>query len=201
MKRYKKLFMLTLSLLLVFALSACSSSDKNTSTNKIKTNSNTKILVAYFSCTGTTKSVAKNISDSLDATLFEIKPKEPYTSEDLNYNDENSRVSIEHNDKNAKVDISNSVSNMNEYDIVFIGYPIWWDKAPKIINTFLESYDFSGKTIVPFCTSASSDINSSVTDLKKLTSNSTNLLYGKRFSSNSSKEDITNWLSTLNLEK
>mgnify|MGYP000027398406 FL=1 len=114
-----------------------------------------KVLVAYFSATGTTKGVAVHIANGLNADIYEIVPEEPYTDADLDYNDNNSRTTIEMNDPDARPAISGSVENMEQYDIVFIGYPIWWGEAPRIVSTFVESYDFSGKTIVPFCTSLS----------------------------------------------
>ncbi|MCM1578160.1 MAG: flavodoxin, partial [Ruminococcus sp.] len=115
-----------------------------------------KILVAYFSATNTTEGVAKRIADGLNADIYEIIPAEPYTSADLDYGDNNSRSTIEMNDPNSRPAISGSVENMGQYDIIFIGYPIWWGDAPRIVSTFMESYDFSGKTIVPFCTSGGS---------------------------------------------
>lgn len=121
---------------------------------------NHKALVAYFSATGTTKGVAEHIANGLNADIYEIVPEEPYTDADLDYNDNNSRTTIEMNDPDARPAISGSVENMEQYDIVFIGFPIWWYVAPTIINTFLESYDFSGKTIVPFATSGGSGMGS-----------------------------------------
>lgn len=159
----------------------------------------TKVLVAYFSATNTTKGVAEHIADGLHADLYEIVPEEPYTDVDLNYNDNNSRTTIEMNDPDARPAISGSVENMEEYDIVFIGYPIWWAEAPRIINTFLESYDFSGKTIVPFCTSGSSGVGSSATNLEQLTSGAT-WLDGKRFSGGVSSEELMEWVNGLGFE-
>ena len=107
-----------------------------------------KVLVAYFSATGTTEGVAEHIANGLNADIYEIIPEEPYTDADLNYNDSNSRSTIEMNDKASRPAISGSVENMEQYDTVFIGYPIWWGEAPRIVSTFVESYDFSGKTMV-----------------------------------------------------
>ncbi|MCM1233093.1 MAG: S-layer homology domain-containing protein, partial [Ruminococcus flavefaciens] len=108
-----------------------------------------KVLVAYFSATNTTKPLAEYIADGLNADLYEIVPQTPYTSTDLNWHDSSTRATVEMNDPSARPAIDRSVSNMEQYDVVFVGYPIWWDQAPRIISTFLESYDFSGKTIVP----------------------------------------------------
>ena len=157
-----------------------------------------KILVAYFSATGTTKGVAEQIAEGLSCDLYEITPQDPYTDADLNYSDTNSRTTSEMNDENARPAISGSVSDMAQYDVVFLGYPIWWGEAPKIINTFLESYDFSGKTIVPFCTSGSSGISSSVSALKPLASGAT-WLEGRRFGGGVSDETVMEWVRSLNL--
>ena len=109
------------------------------------------MLIAYFSCTGTTKGVAEKINHKIGGTLYEIIAADPYTAEDLDYYS-GGRADQEQADSSARPEISGSVKNMDKYDIVFIGYPIWHGQAPRIISTFLESYDFSGKTIVPFCT-------------------------------------------------
>lgn len=157
-----------------------------------------KVLVAYFSATGTTKGVAQQIADGLSCDLYEITPQDPYTDADLNYSDTSSRTTSEMNDENARPAISGAVSNMAQYDVVFLGYPIWWGEAPRIISTFLESYDFTGKTIVPFCTSGSSGISSSVSSLKPLTSGAT-WLEGQRFGGGVSDETVTEWVRSLNL--
>lgn len=158
-----------------------------------------KVLVAYFSATNTTKGVAEHIADGLHADLYEIVPEEPYTDADLNYNDNNSRTTIEMNDPDFRPAISDSVENMEQYDIIFIGYPIWWGEAPRIVSTFVESYDFSGKTIVPFCTSGSSGVGSSATNLEQLTSGAT-WLDGKRFSGGVSGEELMEWVNSLGLK-
>jgi len=160
---------------------------------------NSKVLVAYFSATGTTKEIAETMADVLSADLYEIIPKEPYTGKDLNYNDSNSRSSIEMNDKSSRPEISGSLENMENYDIIFLGYPIWWDEAPHIIYTFIESYDFSNKTIVPFCTSASSGIGTSAENVHSSVSDGGVWLDGDRLESNSSREDIAEWISSLGL--
>jgi len=133
------------------------------------------------------------------ADLYEITPEEPYTDADLDYNDNNSRTTKEMNDPSARPAISGSVENMDQYDIVFVGYPIWWGDAPRIMSTFVESYDLSGKTIVPFCTSASSSIGSSADNLAALTSGA-NWLDGQRFDGGASVDDISSWVNGLGLD-
>ena len=159
----------------------------------------TKVLVAYFSATGTTKGVAERIADGLNADLYEIVPEEPYTDADLNYNDNSSRSTVEMNDSDARPEISGSVENMDQYDIVFLGYPIWWGDAPRIMSTFVESYDFSGKTVVPFCTSGGSGIGSSASNLEKLTSGAA-WLDGKRLNGSDSQDTVMEWVNSLGLD-
>lgn len=158
-----------------------------------------KILVAYFSATNTTEKIAGYIADELPADLYEIVPEIPYTSADLNYGDSSSRTSIEMNDPNARPAISGSVENMGQYETVFLGFPIWWGEAPRIISTFLESYDFSGKAIIPFCTSGSSGIGSSATRLHGLTDGA-GWLSGRRFGSSATRDDMVTWVNGLGLD-
>lgn len=157
-----------------------------------------KVLVAYFSATNTTEGVAEHIANGLNADIYEIVPEDPYTDADLNYNDNNSRTTIEMNDPDARPAISGSVENMEQYDIVFIGYPIWWGDAPRILSTFVESYDFSGKTIVPFCTSGGSGIGSSASNLEQLTSGAT-WLSGRRLNGSDSQNTVMEWVNSLGL--
>lgn len=159
----------------------------------------TKVLVAYFSATNTTEGVAEHIANGLNADIYEIIPEEPYTDADLNYNDNNSRSTLEMDDPSARPAISGSVENMEQYDIVFIGYPIWWGDAPRIVSTFVESYDFSGKTIVPFCTSGGSGIGSSASNLEQLTSGAT-WLDGRRLNGGDSQDTVMEWVSSLGLD-
>lgn len=160
---------------------------------------NSDVLIAYFSCTGNTEAVANRLNAILDADLYEIVPEIPYTDADLNYGDSGSRTSVEMNDPDARPAISGSVENMEDYEVIFLGYPIWWGDAPRIISTFLESYDFDGRTIVPFCTSGSSGIGSSADDLQDLT-NGASWLEGRRFSGGASQESIADWVDSLGLE-
>ncbi len=157
-----------------------------------------KVLVAYFSATNTTEGVAQRLADGMNAELYEITPATPYTSADLNYNNSDSRVSREHNDPNSRPAIAGSVENMGQYDIIFIGYPIWWGEAPNIVRTFMESYNFSGKTIIPFCTSASSGMGNSGSNLARLTSGA-QWLSGRRLNG-ASQTELMNWVDSLNLD-
>ena len=158
-----------------------------------------RILVAYFSCTGNTEKVAGYVAEALDVSAYEIVPETPYTSADLNYSDSSTRATREQNDPNARPGISGKVENMDEYDIIFLGYPIWWGQAPKIMYTFVESYDLSGKTIVPFCTSGSSGIGSSAVNLSKSAPDA-EWLSGNRFSGSATKESVAKWIDGLGLE-
>ena len=127
-----------------------------------------KKLVAYFSASGTTKEAAKRLAKAAGADLFEIRPAIPYTSADLNWMDKKSRSSVEMNDPDSRPEIAETMPNMADYNTVFIGFPIWWYVAPHIIHTFLESYDFTGKTLVPFATSGGSGMGRTVDELRKL---------------------------------
>lgn len=162
--------------------------------------SNTKVLVAYFSATGTTKTLAEYAADAMAADLYEIIPEEPYTDEDLDYGNDRSRSSLEMNAPDARPSISGSVENMEQYDIIFLGYPIWWGDSPRIIASFVESYDLGGKTVVPFCTSGGSGIGSSAKNLHSLTESDVAWLDGDCLKSGSSRNDIVNWIGGLGLD-
>lgn len=125
--------------------------------------------------------------------MYEIVPTKLYTNADLNWTDKTSRSSLEMNDKNSRPEIATKVSNMEDYDTIFIGFPIWWYVAPRIINTFLESYDFSGKKIIVFCTSGGSGLGTTVADLEKSISSNTEIIEGKRFGANASIEELKEW--------
>ena len=157
------------------------------------------VLVAYFSATGNTENIAEHLVSILDADLYEIVPQVPYTSEDLDYSNSDCRANREQNDPTARPAISGGVKDLEDYEVVFLGYPIWWGDAPKIISTFLETYDFDGKTIVPFCTSGSSSIGGSVSDLEALTDGAT-WLEGQRFSGSASQETVAQWVGSLDLD-
>ena len=159
----------------------------------------TKTLVVYFSATGATKLLAEYAAEILNADLYEIVPEDPYTEEDLAYYT-NGRADQEQNDASARPAISGGVENMEKYDTIILGYPIWHGQAPRIISTFLESYDFSGKTIVPFCTSHSSGIGSSADNLHALCSDSVNWLDGKRFEAGTTKETLEEWFGDMEIK-
>ncbi|MCM1467615.1 MAG: flavodoxin [Alistipes sp.] len=182
----------------VRAAEATSAAETEPETTTASEPQGTKVLVAYFSATNTTEGVAQRIAEGLNADIYEIVPQQIYTAEDLNYNDNNSRTTIEMNDPNVRPAISGSVGNMAQYDIVFVGYPIWWGEAPRIVSTFMESYDFSGKTIVPFCTSGGSGMGSSASNLEKLTSGA-QWLSGRRLNGGDSPETIMEWVNGLGL--
>lgn len=157
-----------------------------------------KILVAYFSCTGNTEKIAGYIADTLEADIYEIVPAEPYTEEDLDYYDETSRAALEQDENSkARPEIDGELENAEDYDVIYIGYPIWWGRLPKIIYTFLETYDFSGKYIVPFCSSAGTGITVSVEEIKVLEPEA-HVLTGRRFTSTVKQSEVVNWVSTLN---
>lgn len=193
----KKTIVILLSLVMIFGLAACGNSASMEETNASDVQES-KVLVAYFSATGNTEGVAEHIANGLNADIYEIVPENPYTDADIDYNDNNSRTTIEMNDPDARPAISGSVENMEQYDIVFIGYPIWWGEAPRIVSTFVESYDFPGKTIVPFCTSGGSGMGSSATNLEGLTSDA-QWLSGKRLSGSDSQDTVMEWVNSLGL--
>ncbi len=152
-----------------------------------------KKLVAYFSASGVTKTAAERLAKAAGADLFEIKPAVPYTRADLDWTNKKSRSSIEMSDPTSRPQIAERLSNMEDYDTVFIGFPIWWYVAPTIINTFVESYDFSGKTIVPFATSGGSGMGRTSEVLKSLCSTSAKWENGKMLNRISEKE-LLNWV-------
>lgn len=159
----------------------------------------TNILVVYFSRTGTTEPLAQYAAEYLNADIFEIEAAVPYTDEDIAYYTD-CRADKEQNDKSARPEIAGTVSNIDQYDTIVLGYPIWHGQAPRIIDTFMESYDFDGKTIVPFCTSHSSGIGSSDTYLHGLVSGDVNWMAGKRFEAGTSKDTMVQWLDSLGIE-
>ena len=155
-----------------------------------------KILVAYFSCSGRTAKTAKMLAEAAGADIFEIKPEIPYKKEDLNWNDKNSRSTIEMNDPASRPAIAEKLSNMADYDVVLVGFPIWWYIAPTIINTFLESYDFAGKTIVPFATSGGSGMGKTDEVLHALCPDTVKWEKG-RLLNRESKEEMKSWVDSI----
>ena len=198
----KKIFCAMFAALIICMLTACgtSTAEQNSSPEK---NSATvekpadKILVAYFSCTGHTKTAAFEVAEILQADTFEIVPSEPYTSDDLNYNIENCRANVEQKDSSARPKISGKIDDVAQYKTIVIAFPIWWGAEPRIIDTFVESYDFAGKTIVPVCTSGGSDILTAEKNLRELCKGAT-VTEGKRLGI-ISKDDVKAWLNSLKL--
>ncbi len=200
----------TLTLLMAFSFTMCACSHENeepeikeetTPTpepNPNPTTGNGNVLVAYFSCTNTTKKVAEDIADLTSGTLFRIEPQEAYTSADLDYNSD-CRANREQNNPSSRPAIKGMPDNLDKYDVVFLGYPIWWGKAPRVIFTFLESGDFKGKTIIPFCTSHSSGIGSSDTELHSSAKTAV-WKSGKRFGGGTSPSEIEKWINGLGID-
>ena len=150
-----------------------------------------KILVAYFSASGVTKRIAENLSDAIGADLFEIAPKIPYSKADLNWMNKNSRSSVEMADRSARPEIGVR-TDLSSYDAVLIGFPIWWYREPSIIDTFLESYDFSGKTVVPFATSGGSGLGDTAKNMRALAPGAV-VLDGKRFKASANERELKEW--------
>ena len=191
----KKVITLIMSLFLVLGLSGCSNNSQdessNSSTNENKTeNTNT---------TGNTEEAANLIAQETNGDLFELEPVEPYSDDDLNWSDENSRVVYEHDHEDARnVElVSTTVENWDEYDRVFIGYPLWWQIAAWPVNSFVENNDFTGKTVIPFCTSSSDGIGESGQLLADMAGTG-NWLEGRRFSSSVAQDDVQEWIASLN---
>lgn len=211
----KKLTAILLAALMMFTLAACSgggnegagetnsaasaTSEETSATTEQTSSDLGNVLVAYYSATGNTERVAQNITDATGGDLFAIEPTEPYTDEDLNWNNEDSRVSREHEDESLRdVPLVNTtVENWDDYDTVFIGYPIWWGIAAWPVDGFVEANDFSGKTVIPFATSASSGMGQSGELLADLAGTG-EWQEGMRFSGGVDDAEVQDWLSMLN---
>lgn len=155
-----------------------------------------KTLVAYFSASGVTERVARTLASAIDADLYQIEPQKPYTAADLNWNDRASRSSVEMNDEHCRPEIANSVAHMDAYDTVFVGFPVWWYVEPRIIDTFLEVYDFSGKTIVPFATSGGSGLGKAPQRMQQIATGST-VTAGKLLNGRPSADSLRSWAESL----
>lgn len=179
---------------------APSSSEVSNEAQSEDTGSGSSVLVVYYSATGNTEQVAQYIADSTGGDLFEIQPVEPYTDDDLNWTDDNSRVSQEHADESLRdVElVADTVDNWDQYDTVFIGYPIWWGIAAWPVDGFVEANDFSGKTVIPFCTSSSSGLGESGQLLADMAGTG-DWQEGQRFRSGASQEDVQSWVEGLGL--
>lgn len=186
-------------------LGACQNNKTNADGEATATDSAAKTtLVAYFSASEVraTERVAKNLAEATDADLFEIVPSMAYTTEDLDWKDEQSRSTIEMKDSTSRPEVISKVENMDQYTTIYVGFPIWWYTAPRIINTFLEQYDLTGKTIIPFATSGGSDMGKSGEDLKKASAPNANwILPGKVLNGNPPVDSLKAWVETLPLTK
>ena len=183
-----KKILFTMAALLMVSLSACSQGKQKVIKQK-------KILVAYFSASGVTEGVAKQIAEAANADLYKIQPEQSYTEADLDWRNKESRSSVEMKNKSSRPTIASKVEDMKKYDVIYLGFPIWWNTAPRIINTFMESYDFKGKTVIPFATSGSSNIQNSCDDLKATYPN-VKWDEGKLLN-HTSKEEVENWVMGL----
>lgn len=152
-----------------------------------------KVLVCYFSASGVTRKVARNIANSIEGDLFEIEPVDIYTDEDLDWTNKESRSSREMANRSYRPELKNKVNNFNDYDKIAIGFPVWWDVAPTIINTFIESHDFSKREVYIFVTSGSSSVNGSITDLRRTYPN-INFVVGKRFNGSESSDEYKSFI-------
>lgn len=205
----KKLTIFLMSILLIFSIAACSSMGEKSSGPTQDTNEATdtpeptqpiehNVLVVYFSATGSTEKVANYIADATDADIFELEPVNTYTSDDLNYNNPSSRVSREHDDISLQdIELVKvTPDSWEEYDVIFLGYPIWWHAAAWPVNHFVTDNDFTGKTIIPFCTSASYSLEGSDEKLAAMTTTG-NWKPGHRFSSSASEQTVRDWVDSL----
>jgi flavodoxin len=151
-----------------------------------------RTLVAYFSASGVTAKLSQKLALAIGAELFEIVPEQKYTNEDLDWQDEKSRSSIEMKDKSSRPGISAKKDNMADYDVIFVGFPVWWYREPSIIDTFMESYDFTGKTVIPFATSGGSDIGESAKNMQGIAKKA-KIVHGKRFENDVSEDELRSW--------
>lgn len=175
----------------IFLITGCGKNNESSkNNNEVKSNNNSVVL--YFSATGTTKNIAERIASESNSDIIEIISKEEYKPEDLNYNSD-CRANREQNDSKSRPEIKNTI-DISKYDTIYLGYPIWWGTNPKIILTLLDTYDFTNKTIIPFCTSGSTEISKSVNDLRNY-NNKLNIKDGKRFSKNDSDEIIKEFIN------
>ncbi|MDE5690921.1 MAG: NAD(P)H-dependent oxidoreductase [Alistipes sp.] len=186
--------------LFTFASGACGSDPvSDGGGNSAPAPADRRALVVYFSCTNTTRDLAVRIAEAAGAALWRIEPEVPYSAADLNYNNDSSRANREQNDPSARPAIKGKCEHLADCDVIFLGYPIWWGLAPKAVHTFLESHDLAGKTVVPFCTSGSSGIGSSGSDLQR---SAPRALWkqGRRFGGRESAAALRSWVESLELD-
>lgn len=209
----KKVLMAMCMAMVMLFVSACGSSASNgsaadgskttaaSSQQSQAKSGNGKTLVVYYSATGRTKTAAEAIAKETGADLFAIEPQQPYSDADLNYRDDNSRVMKEHNDPNRHTPLKqNTPDNWADYDTVFVGYPIWWGDAAWVVDDFVKNSDFTGKTVIPFATSYSSDLGDSANKLKEMAGNKGNWQDGQIFKRDMTTEQVTDWVKSLNLK-
>ena len=189
----KKIILALVAISFSANLTACNSKSTN---QKSEEKTMSKTLVAYFSASGNTAKLARTLAAVVGGDLHEIQPKQPYTAEDLDWRNKNSRSSVEMNDKSFRPEIANSVDDMEKYDTIYIGFPIWWYVAPTIINTFLEQYNLEGKTVIPFATSGSSGMGNTNAELKNSCKGAI-LKDGKRFDANASPQELKKWIDSF----
>ena len=158
-----------------------------------------KVLVAYFSASGVTRKVAEEIAKAEQAELFEILPEVPYSAKDLDWKDKQSRSTLEMQDSGCRPPIAGQVENMAQYDVVFVGFPIWWGREPSVVDTFLDTHNFTGKTIVPFCTSGGSGIGETAKRMQEIVGTSAVVKEGTRLGGTVSESDLAIWTSELGL--
>ena len=208
----RRIFALLIACLMIFGLTACGGGNSTESVEDSAaeapaessseeaaaedTQNASDILVVYFSATGTTKGVAEKIASITGADIYEIKPAQEYTSEDLDWNDSDSRTTHEQNDPSVRPEIGSDPVSLDGYSTVYIGFPIWWGEEPRIMDTFVESYNFDGITMIPFCTSSSSGIGMSGKNLES-NAGSGNWLDGERFGGGVSEEELQAWIDGL----
>ena len=203
MKICKKTTAALLAIAVVFCLAACGGQDKQEETapdnaaQTTDTAESSDTLVVYFSATGTTRGVAEIIAKVTGGDLYEIIPEEPYTDTDLDYNDSKSRATREQNDESVRPQIDGKDISLDSYTTIYIGYPIWWGQEPRIMDTFVENHDFGDKTVIPFCTSGSSNIDKSSSNLSEK-AGSGKWLKGDRLEGSSSESDIKKWIAKFN---
>lgn len=178
-----------LSSLFTFSLIMSGSSVASAATNDT--------LVVYFSATGNTRAMAATISTAIGADKYEIVPQEPYSEDDLNYHNESCRANNEQKDAALRPQLKELDADLSPYKTVILAYPLWWAEEPRIVDTFIESYDFSGKTVVPVCTSGSSDIEKSIVNIKKNIKGKPSFKEGKRFSSHVTADEFKSWYDSL----
>ena len=156
-----------------------------------------KVLVAYFSASGVTRKAAEELAKAKNAELYEILPKIPYIAKDLVWTNPQSRSTLEMKDLSCRPEIAGTVKNMSQYDVVFVGFPIWWGREPSVVDTFLDAYDFAGKKIVPFCTSGGSGIEDAARRIQELVGAGATVEAGKRIGGAVSEKDLETWMAGI----